>query len=214
MQKTLELFLLLIQIYQTIEAHPTGSSLQEMLEAWQGYQEACIRKMTEEPQPTGLVCNRTFDMYACWDDALPNTSAQVPCPWYLPWHQQVQDGFVFQKCGADGQWVVDASGLPWRDHSQCVGPDDDLPLQKRLWILEQFRWMYTVGYSLSLVSLLVALTLLAAFRKLRCMRNFIHMNLFLSHVLRAAAILLRDSLLWLHFPRGLQVDLSALPRDQ
>uniref|UniRef100_A0A670ZP91 G-protein coupled receptors family 2 profile 2 domain-containing protein n=1 Tax=Pseudonaja textilis TaxID=8673 RepID=A0A670ZP91_PSETE len=51
-------------------------------------------------------------------------------------------------------------------------------------------------------------------RKLRCMRNFIHMNLFLSHVLRAAAILLRDSLLWLHFPRGLQVDLSDLPRDQ
>uniref|UniRef100_A0A8C6YA28 Gastric inhibitory polypeptide receptor n=1 Tax=Naja naja TaxID=35670 RepID=A0A8C6YA28_NAJNA len=146
----------------------------------------------------------TFDMYACWDDALPNTSAQVPCPWYLPWHQQVQDGFVFQKCGADGQWVVDASGLPWRDHSQC----------KRLWILEQFRRMYTVGYSLSLVSLLVALTLLAAFRKLRCTRNFIHMNLFLSHVLRAAAILLRDSLLWLHFPRDLEVDLSGLPRDQ
>uniref|UniRef100_A0A8C5S5P5 G-protein coupled receptors family 2 profile 2 domain-containing protein n=1 Tax=Laticauda laticaudata TaxID=8630 RepID=A0A8C5S5P5_LATLA len=50
--------------------------------------------------------------------------------------------------------------------------------------------------------------------KLRCMRNFIHMNLFLSHVLRAGAILLRDSLLWLHFPRGLQVDLSDLPRDQ
>uniref|UniRef100_A0A8C6Y6R0 G-protein coupled receptors family 2 profile 2 domain-containing protein n=1 Tax=Naja naja TaxID=35670 RepID=A0A8C6Y6R0_NAJNA len=64
--------------------------------------------------------------------------------------------------------------------------------------------MYTVGYSLSLVSLLVALTLLAAFRKLRCTRNFIHMNLFLSHVLRAAAILLRDSLLWLHFPRDLE----------
>ncbi|KAL7980765.1 hypothetical protein Chor_001919, partial [Crotalus horridus] len=36
----------------------------------------------------GLVCNRTFDMYACWGDALPNMSAQVPCPWYLPWHQQ------------------------------------------------------------------------------------------------------------------------------
>ncbi|XP_060550003.1 gastric inhibitory polypeptide receptor [Pantherophis guttatus] len=215
MQTTPERFLLLIQIYWTIEAHPTGSSVQEMLEAWQGYQEACIRKMTEDPQPTGLVCNRTFDMYACWDDALPNTSARVPCPWYLPWHQQVQDGFVFQKCGTDGQWVVDASGLPWRDHSQCVGPNNDLPFQRHLWILEQFRRMYTVGYSVSLVSLLVALTLLAAFRKLRCMRNYLHMNLFLSYVLRAAAILLRDALLWLHFPRDLQVDLSDLPsREQ
>lgn len=38
------------------------------------------------PCPAGLVCNRTFDMYACWDDATPNTTARVPCPWYLPWH--------------------------------------------------------------------------------------------------------------------------------
>ncbi|KAK9394311.1 gastric inhibitory polypeptide receptor-like [Crotalus adamanteus] len=214
MQTSLELFLLSIQLYQTIEAHPTGSSVQGMLEAWQRYHEDCLRQMTEDPPPTGLVCNRTFDMYACWGDALPNMSAQVPCPWYLPWHQQVQDGFVFQKCGADGQWVVDASGLPWRDHSQCVGPNNDIPFQKHLWILEQFRRMYTAGYSVSLISLLVALSLLAAFRKLRCLRNYIHMNLFLSYVLRAVSILLRDTVLWRHFPKDLQVDLSGLPRGQ
>ncbi|XP_025027541.1 gastric inhibitory polypeptide receptor-like isoform X1 [Python bivittatus] len=214
MQKSSKLLLLFLLLHQKIESRTTGYSTKDMLEAWQRYQEACIRKMMEDPQPTGLVCNRTFDMYVCWDDALPNTSAQVPCPWYLPWHQQVQDGFVFQKCGADGQWVIDASGLPWRDHSQCVGLNNDLPFQKHLWILEQFRLMYTVGYSVSLMALLVALALLAAFRKLRCKRNYIHMNLFLSYVLRAVSILVRDTLLWLHFPKDLQVDLSHLPREQ
>uniref|UniRef100_A0A8C3H791 G-protein coupled receptors family 2 profile 2 domain-containing protein n=1 Tax=Chrysemys picta bellii TaxID=8478 RepID=A0A8C3H791_CHRPI len=55
--------------------------------------------------------------------------------------------------------------------------------------------MYTVGYSLSLVSLLLALLLLLAFRKLRCTRNYIHVNLFLSFMLRAVSILTRDALL-------------------
>ncbi|XP_044291246.1 glucagon receptor-like [Varanus komodoensis] len=172
--------------------------------------------MATDPRPTGLVCNRTFDMYVCWSDTLPNASAKVPCPWYLPWYPQVHDGFVFQKCGPDGQWVADESGHPWRDHSQCEDLTEEVPLQKHLWILEQFRLMYTVGYSFSLVALLAALTLLAAFRKLRCIRNYIHMNLFLSCTLRAASILARDSLLRLRFPEELQQegDLSRLAMGQ
>lgn len=38
--------------------------------------------------PTGLVCNRTFDNYACWPDGLPNTTVSVACPWYLPWYHK------------------------------------------------------------------------------------------------------------------------------
>lgn len=37
---------------------------------------------------SGLVCNRTFDNYACWPDGLPNTTVSVSCPWYLPWHNE------------------------------------------------------------------------------------------------------------------------------
>uniref|UniRef100_A0A8C3SHP1 G-protein coupled receptors family 2 profile 2 domain-containing protein n=1 Tax=Chelydra serpentina TaxID=8475 RepID=A0A8C3SHP1_CHESE len=64
--------------------------------------------------------------------------------------------------------------------------------------------MYTVGYSLSLVSLLLALLLLLAFRKLRCTRNYIHVNLFLSFVLRAVSILTRDALLRVRFSKDLR----------
>ncbi|CAI5780851.1 gastric inhibitory polypeptide receptor [Podarcis lilfordi] len=216
MQGSLDLFLLLVLLQKNAEASSTENSAKEMFEAWQQYQAACYRKILEDPRPTSLVCNRTFDMYACWGDALPNTSAKVPCPWYLPWHQQVRGGFVFQKCGPDGQWVVDESGHPWRDHSQCEAVNKELPFQKHLWILEQFRLMYTVGYSLSFAALLAAFVLLAAFRKLRCIRNYIHMNLFASFMLRAVSILTRDTFLRLHFPKDFQDegDLSHLPWGQ
>ncbi|CAM9134741.1 unnamed protein product [Bubo scandiacus] len=109
--------------------------------------------------------------------------------------RSVQGGVVARHCGPDGHWVTDETGRPWRDHSQCEDLAQEQPLQRQAWLLEQFRLLYTVGYSLSLVALLLALLLLLLFRRLRCTRNFIHANLFLSFVLRASAILTRDALL-------------------
>ncbi|XP_065277035.1 gastric inhibitory polypeptide receptor [Emys orbicularis] len=198
------LFLLLVSLQGTAEASSSEKSAKDMFAAWRQYQQECERSMAEEPYPAGLVCNRTFDMYACWGDTLPNTTAMVPCPWYLPWHHHVRGGFVMRLCGPAGQWVTDESGLPWRDHSQCEDLSTDHPFQKQMRFLEQFRLMYTVGYSLSLVSLLLALLLLLAFRKLRCTRNYIHVNLFLSFMLRAVSILTRDALLRVRFSKDLR----------
>ncbi|CAO2643655.1 Glucagon-like peptide 2 receptor [Lemmus lemmus] len=59
-------------------------------------------------------------------------------------------------------------------------------------LLSALQLMYTVGYSLSLISLLLALTLFLCLRKLHCTRNYIHMNLFASFILRALAVLVKD----------------------
>uniref|UniRef100_A0A667WL00 Glucagon receptor a n=1 Tax=Myripristis murdjan TaxID=586833 RepID=A0A667WL00_9TELE len=165
----------------------SAANLDKLVESWKLYKEECTRNNSRDPPSTGLVCNRTFDNYACWPDGLPNTTVSVSCPWYLPWHHKVHQGMVYQECDANGQWVTIRNTSEYTDMcfylQQYYGA-----------ILTKFRIMYTVGYSLSLVALVLALGILIFFRKLHCMRNNIHMNLFASFILRALSILIKDAL--------------------
>ncbi|KAF4075464.1 hypothetical protein AMELA_G00234720 [Ameiurus melas] len=99
----------------------------------------------------------------------------------------VKQGKVYRACGADGRWADS------KNTTECDEDDDRLEVYWQ--IISKFRVMYTVGYSLSLAALVLALGILAAFRKLHCMRNSIHMNLFGSFILRAVSILAKDALL-------------------
>ncbi|XP_065520693.1 gastric inhibitory polypeptide receptor-like, partial [Lathamus discolor] len=84
---------------------------------------------------------------------------------------------------------------------------------RQAWLLEQLRLLYTVGYSLSLVALVLALLLLLLFRRLRCTRNLIHANLFASFVLRAGSILTRDALLQRRLAAGSAHPLQGLRHE-
>uniref|UniRef100_A0A8D0AGC2 Glucagon receptor n=1 Tax=Sander lucioperca TaxID=283035 RepID=A0A8D0AGC2_SANLU len=172
----------------------SGRTVKDTVEEWNRYRKECLLQMSTEPRPKGVFCGRMFDMYACWSDGKPNSTVKVPCPWYLPWYNQVRNGFVLRECGPDGQWTTSNSSHTWRDHSQC-NIDSQPEAQKQMLILAYFRVMYTVGYCVSLASLSLALIILLFFRKLHCTRNYIHTNLFASFILRAVSILSRDALL-------------------
>ncbi|XP_005454889.1 glucagon receptor isoform X1 [Oreochromis niloticus] len=165
----------------------SANSLELVKEQWSSYKNQCLDHLGATPPATGLVCNRTFDLYACWPDGHPGTTVNVSCPWFLPWYHKVQDGLVYRFCSEDGKWAQ-------KNTSEC---EDDPGEQQYGRILTQLRIMYTVGYSLSLGALLLALGILIFFRKLHCMRNNIHMNLFASFILRAVSILVKDALLTL-----------------
>ncbi|XP_063759003.1 glucagon receptor isoform X2 [Eleginops maclovinus] len=176
------LFAAMLIVSCSIEVSP-AASLDKLKESWKLYMDECERNNSQEPPSTGLVCNRLFDNYACWPDGLPNTTVSVTCPWYLPWHNKVHHGMVYQECDASGQWAT------MKNTSECDSNDQSLQYYGHI------RIMYTVGYSLSLVALVLALGILIFFRKLHCMRNNIHMNLFASFILRAMSILIKDALM-------------------
>ncbi|KAG7459779.1 hypothetical protein MATL_G00214290 [Megalops atlanticus] len=194
-----------------------GKVLEETYRKWMQYQEDCTKLIESEPYPSGVFCNRTFDRYACWPDGLPGTLVNVSCPSYLPWFEKVRLGVVRRKCGPDGQWVQEDSGQPWRDMSQCE--EEQEVTSQELWfkqMMVSFRMLYTVGYSLSLFTLVSALVILLGIRKLHCTRNYIHANLFVSFILRALSVIVKDALLERHWGREImgQADLGEMLSHQ
>ncbi|KAI1232537.1 hypothetical protein IHE44_0007005 [Lamprotornis superbus] len=196
---------------------PSAQITDNVVERWKEYSEECQRNMSRLPAPTELVCNRTFDKFSCWPDTMPNSTA-------------MKHRHVFKTCGPDGQWVTGPQGQSLRDATQCEQDDEDLKAQEKFAkTYGSFKVMYTVGYSVSLCALLLALALLLGFRwefghgctqggqaeargpctgiengpqirsKLHCMRNYIHMNLFASFILKGISVLVIDALLKTHY---------------
>uniref|UniRef100_E1BKB6 Glucagon receptor n=1 Tax=Bos taurus TaxID=9913 RepID=E1BKB6_BOVIN len=189
---------------------PSAQVMDFLFEKWKLYGDQCLHNLSLLPLPTELVCNRTFDKYSCWPDTPPNTTANISCPWYLPWYHKVQHRLVFKRCGPDGQWVRGPRGQPWRDASQCQMDDEELEVQKEVAkMYSSFQVMYTVGYSLSLGALLLALTTLLGLSKLHCTRNYIHMNLFVSFMLKASSVLVIDTLLKTRYSQRIGDDISV-----
>uniref|UniRef100_A0A8C9DM56 Glucagon receptor n=1 Tax=Prolemur simus TaxID=1328070 RepID=A0A8C9DM56_PROSS len=189
---------------------PSAQVMDFLFEKWKLYSDQCHYNLSLLPPPTELVCNRTFDKYSCWPDTPPNTTANISCPWYLPWHDKVQHRLVFKRCGPDGQWVRGPRGQPWRNASQCQMDDEELKVQKgAAKMYSSFQEMYTVGYSLSLGALVLALAILLGLSKLHCTRNYIHANLFASFVLKASSVLVIDQLLKTHYSQKIGSDLSV-----
>ncbi|XP_061611570.1 glucagon receptor-like [Phyllopteryx taeniolatus] len=181
----------------------SGKVLEETYHKWLQYKDDCFKMIESEPPPQdGLFCNRTFDRYACWPDTPAGSLVNISCPFYLPWYDHVSHGVVQRQCGTDGLWERDDDGHVWRDKSQCE--EDKEVTSQEMWIQKMmlsFRTLYTVGYSLSLFSLVTALVILLSFRKLHCTRNYIHANLFLSFILRAASVIVKDAMLERHWGR-------------
>eukprot|EP00069_Balaena_mysticetus_P000739 bmy_14899T0 len=100
-------------------------------------------------------------------------------------------GSIFRNC-TQGGW---SETFP-RPDLACGVHVNDSSNEKRYEYLLKLKVMYTVGYSSSLVMLLLALSILCAFRKLHCTRNYIHMHLFVSFILRALSNFIKDAVLF------------------
>uniref|UniRef100_A0A8D2LGW3 Growth hormone releasing hormone receptor n=1 Tax=Varanus komodoensis TaxID=61221 RepID=A0A8D2LGW3_VARKO len=132
-----------------------------------------------------------WDQVLCWPDANPGQTLTFTCPGIF-FHFTQQPGLVKRNCTAQG-WTD-----PFPPYSIACPVDDDATLGEvsGMAFLSTIKTFYTVGYSISTTSLVVAVMVLVAFRRLHCPRNYIHIHLFLTFILKAVAIFIKDVVLF------------------
>ncbi|XP_034050477.1 glucagon-like peptide 2 receptor [Thalassophryne amazonica] len=190
--------LLLLLLLLVSSRQVTGSVLESLIAKRTEYWENCSRTLAASALTvTGIYCNGSFDMFVCWPHSPPG-NVSVPCPPYLPWITEDGSRSAHRECLKNGKWRQEEnSSETWRDHSECQeellhyfkDKEDTMFRQSAL------RLISITGYSLSLFSLVLATLLMAMLRKLHCTRNYIHMNLFVSFILRAMAVISKEIVL-------------------
>uniref|UniRef100_A0A096P059 Pituitary adenylate cyclase-activating polypeptide type I receptor n=1 Tax=Papio anubis TaxID=9555 RepID=A0A096P059_PAPAN len=166
-------------------------------------QAMCLEKIQRANELMGFNdsspgCPGMWDNITCWKPAHVGEMVLVSCPELFRiinpdrvWETETIDmGVVSRNCTEDG-WsepfphYFDACGF---DEYESETGDQDYYVSVKA--------LYTVGYSTSLVTLTTAMVILCRFRKLHCTRNFIHMNLFVSFMLRAISVFIKDWILY------------------
>ncbi|GAB1609911.1 hypothetical protein Ahia01_001277000, partial [Argonauta hians] len=133
----------------------------------------------------GSYCNRTWDDIMCWPDTAAGTTARQRCPNYI--NHFNTDAYAIRECLPKGEWYSRPNtNKTWTNYTACsmnvTFPKVSKVLQEHL---PRIVMMSNIGFGISLGSLFIACLIMIGFRKLRCRRNTIHVNLFLSFILRA-----------------------------
>ncbi|XP_066483505.1 growth hormone-releasing hormone receptor-like [Tiliqua scincoides] len=165
------------------QTHPDCESVAE----WKRNESDCLREI-EQPMNETAGCKRIWDQLLCWPDTNPGKTLTLACPAVLL-HFMKQPGWVKRSCTAQG-WSD-----PFPPYSVACSVEEEVALHEASY-LPTVRSIYTVGYSISAASLVIAILVLVAFRRLRCPRNYIHIHLFVTFILKAVAIFVKDVILF------------------
>ncbi|TRY53829.1 hypothetical protein DNTS_002787 [Danionella cerebrum] len=135
-------------------------------------------------------CSGEWDL-ACWPSAQIGELVTIPCPSYFS-HVSDQRGNISKTCTVNGWTEVNPVVVAYN-----CGYDPNVTDESNMGdFLVSVRIGYTVGHSVSLVSLIIAIIILCFFRKLHCTRNYIHIHLFMSFILKAVAVIMKDVVLY------------------
>uniref|UniRef100_A0A6Q2Z858 Parathyroid hormone/parathyroid hormone-related peptide receptor n=1 Tax=Esox lucius TaxID=8010 RepID=A0A6Q2Z858_ESOLU len=140
-------------------------------------------------------CVPEWDGIICWPRGRPSQLVPVLCPEYI--YDFNHKGHAYRQCGTSGNWEqVPSINRTWANYSECTTYLLPSHRSQEEDVFVRLHLMYTIGYSISLVSLLVAVSILFYFKRLHCTRNYIHIHLFTSFVCRAISIFVKDAVLY------------------
>uniref|UniRef100_A0A8C2J5S6 Parathyroid hormone/parathyroid hormone-related peptide receptor n=1 Tax=Cyprinus carpio TaxID=7962 RepID=A0A8C2J5S6_CYPCA len=153
----------------------------------------CEQAIKSKHKITEGYCIPEWDGIVCWPEGLPGRMVSTACPDYM--YDFDHKGYAYRRCDINGTWEpASNNNKTWANYSECakfLPPNGNLD-----WVFYRLYLIYTVGYSISLGSLMVATVILGYFRRLHCTRNYIHMHLFVSFMLRAISIFVKDVVLY------------------
>ncbi|XP_077159401.1 vasoactive intestinal polypeptide receptor 2 [Paroedura picta] len=132
-------------------------------------------------------CVGTWDNLTCWRTAEIGETVTVPCPKIFS-HLFNKPGNISKKCTSRGWTDI------FPDFLLACGFKDIDETSTTFYVL--VKAIYTLGHSASLIALTTGSVILCVFRKLHCTRNYMHLNLFLSFILRAISVLVKDEILY------------------
>nr|XP_020504592.1 vasoactive intestinal polypeptide receptor-like isoform X1 [Labrus bergylta] len=145
----------------------------------------CLARI--ENKTTG--CSGMWDKITCWPGAEVGEVVTIPCPKYFFYFSATRN--LSKTCTEDGwtpisidSYILDCEYNP-NNTMENTGE-----------FFNAIKVGYTIGHSVSLISLMIAIIILCLFRKLHCTRNYIHMNLFVAFILKAVAVFIKDAVLF------------------
>ncbi|KFP41605.1 Parathyroid hormone/parathyroid hormone-related peptide receptor, partial [Chlamydotis macqueenii] len=163
-----------------------------------------------QPWQSWLCCGKCFLLRWEWDGmremhssgglrgprVAPGTvAALMPCPDYI--YDFNHKGHAYRYCSAYGTWAMAFSiNKTWANYTECALLFSSESRSREKEVFDRLHLMYTVGYSISLASLIVAVCILSYFKRLHCTRNYIHVHLFTSFICRAVSIFVKDMVLY------------------
>ncbi|XP_041824866.1 vasoactive intestinal polypeptide receptor 2-like [Melanotaenia boesemani] len=154
----------------------------------------------QQQMPTTAGCLGEWNNVSCWHSAAVGEVLTLPCP--SPFLRFFgKNGNLSRNCTEKG-WSSVYPDIRVTCSSDITERPKELVFYKMVQILS------TLGHSLSLITLLTSTVIICLFRRLHCMRNYIHLNLFVSFMLRAVAVLIKDTLL---FSEDETIDCSTQP---
>lgn len=142
-----------------------------------------VRCVTQE-RPEGLllddVCAPDFDTISCWPWTSPATWAIMPCFSEFKGVPYDSSQNATRYCHSNGTWDS------YTNYSACEHIEQTSVVPEFEPVIELPSIIYYVGYTISLVALVLAVTVLIYFKDLRCLRNTIHVNLFLTYIMSSS----------------------------
>ncbi|KAF6085875.1 growth hormone releasing hormone receptor [Phyllostomus discolor] len=149
---------------------------------------ACLQAAEGMSNAT-LGCPSTWDGLLCWPEAGPGEWVTLPCPDFFS-HDSTEPGAVRRNCTTAG-WSE-----PFPPHLVACPVPLELPTEEEISYFFTMKVIYTVGHGVSSASLVVAIAILVSLRRLHCSRNYIHIQLFATFILKAGAVFLMDATLF------------------